>query len=468
MSRQIPPKASVSLSPQEQEAFGNIDICREKASSGSGEEAQKPVCPGKLLFTEYRNQACALLMKDNRLTAATFLSENKSKVGAIYIGKIRKIVKNLNACFVEIADKEMCFLPMDKALFPYLLNRKSSGAAEPGNVRLQEGDELLVQVERDAQKTKQASVTAHISLAGDYFAFAIGSAKVGFSSKLTPGDKKRISGMLKEAGIVKHDSLVQDTISSKDNSASPALSAPPSTGLIVRTRASEIQNRDTLAASFYDTAAQYVRLLNAALYRSCFSCLKEAPSAAAAVLEQLAGREEYQEIVTDNEALYSELSLLTSCVRFYQDSLFPLPKLYSVESRMEEALGQRVWLKSGGYLIIEPTEALTVIDVNSGKFIAGKEHKEACHRTNLEAAEEIARQLRLRNLSGIILVDFINMESEEEQRQLIDFLRKLVKSDRLKTTVVDITPLGLVEITRKKVNKPLLEQWRALTKASAR
>ena len=125
------------------------------------------------------------------------------------------------------------------------------------------------------------------------------------------------------------------------------------------------------------------------------------------------------------------------------------------------ALERRVWLKSGGYLIIEPTEALTVIDVNSGKYEARKGYGETCRKINLEAAEEIALQLRLRNLSGMILVDFINMEEEEEKTELLSCLRKLVKSDKVKTTVVDMTPLGLVEITRKKVNKPLAEQWAA-------
>ena len=129
---------------------------------------------------------------------------------------------------------------------------------------------------------------------------------------------------------------------------------------------------------------------------------------------------------------------------------------------METALASRVWLKSGGYLIIEPTEALTVIDVNTGKYEAGKDPQETYRRINLEAAEEVAIQLVLRNLSGIIIVDFINMQSASYNRELLNHLKALVQKDKVQTHVVDMTPLGLVEITRKKISKPLREQFRSV------
>ena len=140
----------------------------------------------------------------------------------------------------------------------------------------------------------------------------------------------------------------------------------------------------------------------------------------------------------------------------------PLSVLYSVESKLETALASRVWLKSGGYLIIEPTEALTVIDVNTGKYEAGKDPQETYRRINLEAAEEVAIQLVLRNLSGIIIVDFINMQSASYNRELLNHLKALVQKDKVQTHVVDMTPLGLVEITRKKISKPLREQFRSV------
>ncbi|MDE6923949.1 MAG: ribonuclease E/G, partial [Acetatifactor sp.] len=228
----------------------------------------------------------------------------------------------------------------------------------------------------------------------------------------------------------------------------------------------ESGNGTALLGYFFELIEQYARLLHMARYRSCYTCLRDAPDAVEAVLQELAVRQEYQEIVTDSEKLYQMLSEYgnshkdTRPLRMYQDNMLSLSKLYSIESKMETALESRVWLKSGGYLIIEPTEALTVIDVNTGKYEARKSNEEAILTVNLEAAREVALQLRLRNLSGIIIVDFINMTHNNSKSQVMNLLKQLVGKDRIKTTIVDMTPLGLVEITRKKTSKPLREQMR--------
>ena len=145
-------------------------------------------------------------------------------------------------------------------------------------------------------------------------------------------------------------------------------------------------------------------------------------------------------------------------LRWYEGRQLPLVKLYRLETVCREACQKRVWLKSGGYLVIEPTEALTVIDVNTGKFDGHKKLQDTFFQTNCEAATEIAAQLRLRNLSGIILVDFIDMEGEEYNRQLLELLTRELERDPVRALLVDQTRLGLVEITRRKVRKPLYEQ----------
>lgn len=132
--------------------------------------------------------------------------------------------------------------------------------------------------------------------------------------------------------------------------------------------------------------------------------------------------------------------------------------LYGLSAKLREATETRVWLKSGGYLVVEPTEALTVIDVNSGKYSGKKAIRDTFRLINLEAAAEIARQLRLRNLSGIIIVDFINMEDSADKQELLQALSRELRQDPVKAVVVDMTPLGLVEITRKKIRRPLREQ----------
>lgn len=465
MSRNISAKASVTITAEE----------------AAGRKTEQ----GKLIFTKYKGHDCALLICNDRLKAASFFHSGKrtdappgngskvpAAIGAIYIGKIKNVVKNINACFVEIADGEICFLPMKNAATPYLLNRAYDG-------RLLEGDELLVQVEREAQKTKQASVTTHISLSNDYFVITIGAPKVGYSANIDSETKKKIIFLFTEMAIFHNGCLIQDWgnllngQAAKSQGADPLVRAEyklalPSTGCIVRTKAAEATDSGTLLQHFFSLTAQYAELLHTALHRSCFSCIKDAPSAIENVIGQLAGEEEYQEIVTDSEIIFEQLQKIVDqpkSLRLYQDSLLSLSKLYSIESKLETAMERRIWLKSGGYLVIEPTEALTVIDVNSGKYEAKKSTGEIYLKINLEAADEIVLQLRLRNLSGIIIVDFINMKTEEERRLLLKHLKELVNQDnnalhrKVNTTIVDMTPLGLVEITRKKINKPLAEQW---------
>ena len=181
--------------------------------------------------------------------------------------------------------------------------------------------------------------------------------------------------------------------------------------------------------------------------------------------------ETLDKIVTDDTDIYQYACSLKKqsythvpCeIQYYQDKLLPLYKLYSLETGLQQALSEKVWLKSGGFLIIQQTEAFVVIDVNSGKNASKKQAETEYKKINLEAASEIARQLRLRNLSGSILIDFINMKQYEDQTELLSVMKHLVKTDRVQTTVVDVTGLGIMELTRKKAEKSLAEQWKELT-----
>lgn len=170
-------------------------------------------------------------------------------------------------------------------------------------------------------------------------------------------------------------------------------------------------------------------------------------------------------IMTDDTGLYQELTAISQDMAaggsgpalFYEDHLLPMEKLYALDVDLPEALQERVWLPCGGYLIIQPTEALTVIDVNTGKFEGGKKKEAAILKVNKEAAVEIAHQIRLRNLSGIILIDFINMEDSASNQVLLSLLNTKLREDPIRTTLIDMTKLQLVEITRLKKEKPLSE-----------
>ena len=168
MSRNIAPKPSVSLTENE------MDLRKTDKN--------------RLLLTSYHGKNCALLIQDDRLMEAAFFSREPGKVGAVYIGRVKNVAQNINACFIDIGEGEICFLPLKNAISPWLLNRCPDG-------RLLEGDELLVQVVRDAQKGKRASVTAHISLANEYFVLTMGESKVGYSARRKKSScKKTVSG----------------------------------------------------------------------------------------------------------------------------------------------------------------------------------------------------------------------------------------------------------------------------------
>lgn len=407
----------------------------------------------KLLFTSYQGKHAALLIQNDRLKAARFFPKEQSKIGAIYICKVKNAISNLNAYFVEIGgnNREICFLSQKDAAYPFLLNRPYDG-------RILEGDEFPVQVVRDAQKTKQASVTTLISLSNEHFAFSVGKSQTGYSNKFSDKEKKMMRQLIQEQKWT----VPEIYLPFKNKTGEHQLL---SMGLVVRTLAAQASS-DVLENAFTSLTTTWKSLFQAAIHRTCFSCIKESRPFWQEVLTDLVASHEYQEILTDNSVLYqnilqSGVLAANKTLRLYdeiQNAQLSLSKLYALSSKIEDALKPRVWLKSGGYLIIEPTEALTVIDVNSGKYEAKKDSSEAFYLINREAAEEIALQLRLRNLSGIIIVDFINMKSSEQQEALLSYLRELVQKDKLKTSIVDMTPLGLVEITRKKEYKPLWEQ----------
>jgi ribonuclease G len=198
-------------------------------------------------------------------------------------------------------------------------------------------------------------------------------------------------------------------------------------------------------------------------YRSVHAVLKKQPPRWISRILSLSG-DEIDEAVTDDRELYRQMLEAVQSngkkdlhCRLYSDSLVSMEKVYSLEREMDRALGKRVNLKSGADLVIESTEALHIIDVNSGRSRSSKHKEEALLAVNLEAAREAARQIRLRNLSGIIVIDFINLKEQKNSLRILDELRKAVFQDPVRTQVVDMTKLGLVEMTRQKIEVPLRE-----------
>ena len=362
--------------------------------------------------------------------------EKPSLVGNIYVGKVRKIQKNIDAAFIEIAGRQQCYYGMSES--------PSSVYTKKGNSpNMIEGDELIVQVKRDGLKTKLPAVSGHLEFPGNFLILTVGDGRLGISQKLAADDRKRLREWM-------------EPLVSKDY------------GFIVRTNAVEA-SKEEIEAEAAMLSGQYETLMRQAPYRTCFSMLK-GPLPPWIELARDTYKSNLNKIITDIPEIYESLKEYFSLhqpeiaekVVLYQDDLLPLAKLYRVEKELSEALREQVWLKSGGYLVIQPTEALTVIDVNTGKYSEKKARKETLKKINLEAAKEAARQIRLRNLSGIILVDFINMENEDDKKELMSSLERLLLRDPVKTRLIDMTKLELVEITRRKVRKTLREQVREL------
>lgn len=383
----------------------------------------------KLLITKLnRNNityiATALYSEKQLLELYLEPVEQESILDNIYVGRVKDVVKNLNAAFIEIAPKKPCYYSLEDCHNPLYVKKINSP-------RMVQGDEVVVQVVKENIKTKPPKVSTNLTFSGTYLILTTENTSLGISRKLPEEERERLRELL---GTYKNDKF----------------------GLVVRTNAAKAEPSEILK-EYDELKLEYEQLIQNAVHRTCFSCLRKSPPEFLAILKNL-NSSELEEIITDDRGLWEQIKAKGFQVTLYEDKLLSLNSLYSLEVRLQEALKERVWLKSGGYLVIQPTEALTVIDVNSGKSVAKKKVQEHYLNINLEAAKEIAYQLRLRNISGIIIVDFIDMKEPRAKEELMLQLKQFVKKDSVPVQVVDMTRLNLVELTRKKVRKSLTEQ----------
>lgn len=385
----------------------------------------------------------AALSEEERIVEIRLESDQeKSILGNIYTGQVENIASNIQAAFVQIEPGKRCYYSLAEA------QRAVFSAGRKGNGPLRPGDELLVQVSRDAMKGKLPALTSNLNFTGRYLVLTTGDKKFGLSSKLELEDRHRLSGWLKEE----------------------AERPDKEFGIIVRTNAADASKEEILKELEW-LKGRYHKAVVQGRNRTCFSLVLETEPFYVAAVRDAYGRD-LDEIITDvpeiREMILGYLEEISpelkEKLRFYQDKLLPLYKLYRVETALDAIQKEKVWLNSGGFLVIQQTEAFVSIDVNSGKYTGKKKMEETFRKINLEAAAEIGRQLRLRNLSGIILIDFINMENPDHRDELFHVLQKLLRKDPIKSRAIDITPLHILEMTRKKVRRPVIEDIRELTK----
>ncbi len=372
-------------------------------------------------------------------------SDGVSLTGSIVIGRVDHVVTNISAAFVRITPEITGYLPLSE-LSNAVFTRKQSKTAQ-----ISEGDELLVQIEKDAVKTKAPVLTTKLTLTGRYAILTRGNTTLGVSKKIEALKRQELTGLLTGA--------VTDNIDYNY-------------GIVLRTNASKVAD-EAIISDLTELTDTYRGMLDTCTHLSAYTrlytpipdylrrlqTLRDFDRAVVTGASSGTDSVEYDDIYTDIPQVYEQIRaflpyIAASRLVLYNDPDLSLGTLYNVPGNIEKLLSNKIWLKSGANIILEQLETLTFIDVNSAKNM--KKDKKAL-AVNKEAAVEAARQLRLRNISGMILIDFINMDDKEQESTLIACLKEELKKDVVPCQFIDITRLGLVELTRKKINKSLKE-----------
>lgn len=367
--------------------------------------------------------------------------ENEGTAGNIYRGKVCSVLPGMQAAFVDIGYEKNAFLYVGDIVSKRGLYSEEEEVDEnPRDINIDDvisqGEEITVQIVKEPIGTKGPRVSTHVTLPGRYLVLLPKDDHIGISRRIeNPEERDRLKAIAEKY-------------------------KPEGMGLIVRTVAEGVEESE-----FEQDINFLIRLweriekkeqsgtVPRILYKDLNLTYRVGRDLFTRNVDKLVinDRQEYSKVLEVVEALSPALK---SRVEYFNKN-YDIFEYYQIESKIEKALCQKVWLKCGGYLIVDKTEALTVIDVNTGKYVGNNDLEETVLKTNIEAAREIAKQLRLRDIGGIIIIDFIDMYSLDNQQTVLETLKQALKKDRTKTMVAGITSLGLVEMTRKKMRQKL-------------
>ncbi len=412
------------------------------------------------LVINVTSQETRIALIENGILAELFIERRSEKGigGNIYKGRVVRVLPGMQAAFVDIDLDRSAFLYVDDVYEDYdYLELMMGGSRENGDVALErdrkdtlapsrysspiedmlhEGQEVLVQVSKEPIGSKGARVTAHISLPGRYLVFMPTVDHIGVSRRIEDeGERKRLKEIVSRI-------------------------KPPEAGFIVRT-ASEGRTEEDLLMDLNFLLKLWERVQHKKVNAPVPSIIHSDLDICLRAIRDLYTKD-VGKVVVDSAKEYNELiefietfiPQLKYSIEFYEAEE-PIFDAYGIEVEISRALGRKVWLKSGGYIVIEETEALTAVDVNTGKYVGKGNPEDTILKTNLEAVKEIAYQLRLRNIGGIIIIDFIDMEKEGGRERVFQSLYEALKKDRAKTNILRISELGLVEMTRKRTRENL-------------
>lgn len=446
----------------------------------------------EIIINETANEIRIAITEDNRL-AELFVEtpEKERMVGDIYVGKVAKVMPGIRAAFIDIGLKQDAFLhfsdigdtlneysaligdedsdvdttedsdedeqadavappdggqkstlPSRNAVAP---RREQQSTRDNGRQsipipNLTRGQDIIIQVTKEPVGKKGVRVTSEVSLPGRYLVLLPFDGKIGVSKKITNfKEKRRLRRVVR--------SLL-----------------PENFGVIVRTVAQE-KDEGALRQDIDNLLQTWREIEKSVKTEQSPALLYKDMATTSSVIRDLF-TDEFERVVTDSKRLYKEIraylkvysAQMIDKIELYRERE-PIFDVYGIEKEIATCLSRKVWLKSGGYLIIEQTEAMVVIDVNSGRYAAKREQELNSLRTNLESAREITRQLRLRDIGGIIVVDFIDLEDERNKKKVYDEIRKEFRRDRAKVTVLPMTEFGLVQITRQRIRQSILHSF---------
>jgi ribonuclease G len=394
---------------------------------------------------------------ENGVLQEIYIERSRSRgiVGDIYRGKVARVLPGMQAAFVDIGLERACFLHVADIITDERRNdplpaeipvgatpsRYPNGEQPDIRSLLHEGQSIVVQVNKDPIGTKGARLTTYLSMSSRFLVYMPQVSHIGISQRIEDeAERNRLRALVEQC-------VIEEGMTGQG-------------GFIVRTAADGAGHDEVLAD---------VRFLKR-LWRGVSERMQEAPTPS--ILHQDLPlfwramrdlvRPSLEKIRIDSAHAYPRLQEFAreflpeavDCIELYTSER-PLFDLYGIEEEIQKALARKVQLKSGGYLIIDQTEAMTTVDVNTGAFVGHRNLEETIFKTNLEAATAIARQLRVRNLGGIIIIDFIDMKDPEHERQVLRTLEKAMERDYAKTTITGVSDLGLVEMTRKRTRESL-------------
>jgi len=441
----------------------------------------------EILINAGANETRIAITEDGRLAELFVETANKEKmVGDIYLGKVAKVMSGIKAAFIDIGLGQDGFLHFsdignrfeeysamigdddedesEEQKEPVAAEAGAAPAAAPpaprpapppressrergGNhrpprkeIQLEKGQEIIVQITKEPVGKKGVRVTSEVSLAGRFLVLLPFDGKIGISKKISSFKEKRRLRRIVQAIL------------------------PEGFGVIIRTVA-EGKDDSSLTNDLKDLLNTWSEVEKTVKSEQAPCLLYKDMSTTSSVIRDLFSND-VARVVIDSRKLHKEIrayikytsAQLLDKIELHRDRR-PIFDVYGIEKEIETTLARKVWLKSGGYIIIDPTEAMVVIDVNSGRYAAKKEQEQNSLRTDLEAAREICRQLRLRDIGGIIVCDFIDLDDERNKRKVFEELKKEFRKDRAKITVLPMTEFGLVQITRQRIRQAILHSF---------